>query len=196
MATTLGADGITYNDGSIQSHIEGIVKIGITSSSTVNHSSGNGFGPQWQYVGGTEISMGVPAKANNWYRIRWQTICDDQGGGAQGTGAAVYRWTPSAGWQRQADMGHHATLENNTGDLYWMCRGDYTIPVHPQYPTQEHRFRIYHANWNGPARINCGIGRDQRRDGWNNNILEIYEMDTSVMNTISAATPEGNLTRY
>jgi len=196
MPASLTSTGVTYGDGSQQRHIEGIVKIGITSSDAVNFSSGSGFGPQWQYVGNTEISMGVPAKANNWYRVRWQTICDDQGGGAQGTGAAVYRWTPSSGWNRMADMGHHATLENDTGDLYWMCKGDYIIPVHPTFPSEEHRFRIYHANWSGPTRINCSIGRDQRRNGWNNNILEIFEMDTSVMNTISAATPAGNLTRY
>ncbi len=64
--------------------------------------------------------MGVPAKASNWYQVRYQTIVDDQGGGAQGTGAALYRWTPSSGWGRVADQGHHATLENNVGDFYWM----------------------------------------------------------------------------
>lgn len=196
MSTTLGPNGITYGDGSTQKHIEGIVKIGITSSDSVNFSAGSGFGPQWQYVGNTEISMGVPAKANNWYRIRWQTICDDQGGGSQGTGAAVYRWTPSSGWSRMADMGHHATLEDNVGDLYWMCKGDYVIPVHPSFPNEEHRFRIYHANWSGPTRINCSIGGDLRRNGWNNNIFEIFEMDTSVMNTLSASNPAGSLTRY
>jgi hypothetical protein len=189
MPTTLTATGITHDNGQTQTHIEGIVKVCVTSSDGVNHSSGSGFGNQWQYVSNTEINMGVPAKANNWYRIRWQTICDDQGGGAQGTGAAIYRWTPSAGWNRVMDQGHHATLENDTGDLYWMCRVDYLIPVHPSFPTQEHRFRIYHANWNGPARINCAIGDDLRRNGWNNNILEIFELDTSVVNS-------GNLTRY
>ena len=189
MATTLSSTGITYSSGQVQTHMEGIVKICVTSSDAVNHSSGSGFGNQWQYVNNTEINMGVPQKPNNWYRVRWQTICDDQGGGAQGTGAALYRWTTTSGWNRVLDQGHHATLENDTGDLYWMCRCDYLVPVHSSYPTEEHRFRIYHANWNGPARINCGIGDDFRNAGWNNNILEIFELDTSVINS-------GNLTRY
>jgi hypothetical protein len=189
MPTTLTATGITYDNGQRQTHIEGIVKICVTSSDAVNFNAGNGYASGPQFVSGTEINMGVPAKANNWYRIRWQTIADDQGGGAQGTGAAIYRWTSSSGWVRVMDQGHHATLENNTGDLYWMCRVDYLVPVHPSFPTQEHRFRIYHTNWNGPARINCSIGGELRRNGWNNNIFEIFELDTSVVNS-------GNLTRY
>lgn len=189
MATTLGPNGITYPSGGTQGTFEGIVKVAFTSSDAVNHSSGSGFGNQWQYVNNTEINMGVPENANNWYRIRWQTICDDQGGGGQGTGAALYRWTPSSGWNRLADQGHHSAMENDVGDLYWMCRCDYLIPVHPSHPTEEHRFRIYHANWSGPCRINCAIGGDLRRNGWNNNILEVWEMSTGAIHS-------GLLTRY
>ena len=185
MATSINGSGLVNADGQTQQNYEGIVKVGFTSSGSRDFSAGSGFGPQWQYSG-AEVQMGTPASANNWYRIRYQTICDDQGGGAQGTGAAIYRWTPSTGWVRVMDQGHHAAMENNTGDLYWMCNVDYLIPA---TGVQEHRFRIYHANWNGPCRVNAGIGRQTRNGNWENNILEVWEIDQNVMNS-------GNLTRY
>ena len=188
MATSLTGTGLTNADGFTQPSIEGIVKVGFTSSQSRDFVAGNGFGPQWQYSG-SEVDMGVPASGNNWYRIRYQTICDDQGGGAQGTGAAIYRWTPTSGWNRVMDQGHHATLENDTADLYWMCNVDYFVPVHPTYPGEQHKFRIYHANWNGPARVHAGIGRQTRNGNWENNILEIWEIDQYVVNS-------GNFTRY
>lgn len=188
MPTSLTGSGVRHDNGVTQTSIEGIVRIGIDSSQSTNFSAGSGFGPQWQYSG-SEVNMGVPQNRRNWYRIRYQTICDDQGGGAQGTGAAIYRWTPSSGWNRVMDQGHHATLENDTGDLYWMDRVDYLIPVHPTFFNEEHRFRIYHANWNGPARVHCSIGGDLRRNGWNNNILEVFEIDRLAINS-------GTLTRY
>ena len=189
MAVTLGPNGILLpGDSNPQRQPEGIVKIGITSSPYNDYSAGNGFGPQWQYSG-AEVTMGVPAKASNWYQVRYQTICDDQGGGAQGTGAALYRWTPSSGWGRVADQGHHATLENNIGDFYWMDNYYNLCPVHPSYPNEEHRFRIYHANWAGPARVNCRIGNMTRNGGWENNFLEIFEIDSGCVDS-------GNLSRY
>ena len=189
MAVTLGPNGVSFPGSSNpQTNLEGIVKVGITSSGSRDFSAGSGFGPQWQYSG-AEISMGVPQKSSNWYQVRYQTICDDQGGGAQGTGAALYRWTPSAGWGRVADQGHHATLENNVGDFYWMCNYYNLCPVHPSYPNEEHRFRIYHANWSGPARVNAGIGRQVRNGGWENNFFEIFEID-------SGSVDSGLLTRY
>ena len=60
---------------------------------------------------------------------------------------------------------------------------------HPSYPNQEHRFRIYHANWSGPARVNAGIGRQVRNGGWENNFFEIFEID-------SGSVDSGLLTRY
>jgi len=188
MPTTLTSTGIINADTIAQNSIEGFVKVGFTSSQNTSFSAGSGFGPQWQYAG-SQVDMGVPANANNWYRIRYQTICDDQGGGAQGTGAAIYRWTPTSGWNRVMDQGHHATLENDTADLYWMCNVDYFVPVHPTYPGEQHKFRIYHANWNGPARVHAGIGRQTRNGNWENNILEIWEIDQYVVNS-------GNFTRY
>jgi hypothetical protein len=38
-------------------------------------------------------------------------------------------------------------------------------------------------------RINCSIGADLRRNGWNNNMFEIYEIDGDLINT-------GNLSRF
>ena len=91
MAVTLGPNGILLpGDSNYQKTAEGIVKVGLTTSTSNDFSAGSGFGPQWQYAG-AEVSMGVPLKASNWYQVRYQTICDDQGGGAQGTGAALYR---------------------------------------------------------------------------------------------------------
>jgi hypothetical protein len=189
MPTILGPNGITFSDAKQQTHIEGIVKIGVTSASAQNFNAGTGFGAGWQFVTGAEINMGVPEKPNNWYRIRWQTIADEQGAVAAGTGAAIYRFTPSSGWVRVMDQGHHATLENDVGDLYWMSRVDYLIPVHPSFPTQSHSFRIYHANWNSNCRINCTVNDNLLRNGWNNNLFEVFELDTSVVNS-------GNLTRF
>jgi hypothetical protein len=70
-----------------------------------------------------------------------------------------------------------------------MCNVDYLVPVHPSFPTQPHTFRIYHANWNGPTRVHAGIGRQTRNGNWENNILEVWEIDHRVMNS-------GNLGRY
>lgn len=187
MAITVTGNGINFPSGVSQNYVPGIVKISFTSSSGVNHNSGSGFGNQWQFPANLEVTMGVPEKASNWYKVTWWTICDDQGGGAQGTGAALYRWTPSTGWNRILDQGHHATLENNVGDLYWGCICHYWAPAINN--TEEHRFRIYHANWSGPTRINCSIDTDLRRNGWNNNQLEVWEMDTASINP-------NNLTRY
>ncbi|ATV46329.1 hypothetical protein [Lake Baikal phage Baikal-20-5m-C28] len=185
MATTINSNSVILPT-STQYSIEGIVKIGITSSSTNDFTQPiNVYG----YVPGTEISMGVPGKANNWYRVRWQTVLDDNGGGAQGSGAALYRYTPSSGWVNVQAQGMHACMENDISDIYMQQRCDYLCPVHPTYPTEAHSFRIYTMSWNIAPRINCSIDKDLRRNGWQNNILEIYEMDTAVIHS-------GNLTRY
>ena len=187
MPITITGNGIQYPDGISQNYVPGIVKVAFTSSNGVNHNSGSGLGCGWQLPSGLEINMGVPEKASNWYKVTWWTVADDQGGGAQGTGASLYRWTPSTGWNRILDQGHHATLENDVGDLYWGVICHYWAPAINN--TEQHAFRIYHSNWNGPTRINCSVDTDLRRDGWNNNQLEIWEMDTAAINP-------NNLTRY
>ena len=70
-----------------------------------------------------------------------------------------------------------------------MCIRDSLCPVHPSYPTQEHRFRIYHSNWSGPTRVNCRIGGMTRNGNWENNFLEIFEIDSGCIDS-------GALTRY
>lgn len=187
MATSLTSSGIVLPNNQTQTSIEGIVKIGIASSSQIDFYAGIGGG-SWDYVTGTQIDMGVPQKANNWYRARWQTVCDDNGSVASGNGAALFRYTPSSGWTRMQDQGHHANLENDTADHYYMQRCEYLCSVHPSYPNEPHSFRIYCRSWNGSTRINCGISRDYLRNGWNNNIFEVFEIDVSVVNS-------GNLTR-
>lgn len=189
MAVTLGPNGVTFpGDTNPQTNLEGIVKIGFSTSGSRDFNAGNGFGPQWQYSG-NEVQMGIPQKSTNWYLVRYQTICDDQGSPGQGTGAALYRWTPSSGWGRVADQGHHAAMENSAPDLYWMDNSLMLCPVHPTYPSEPHAFRIYHANWNGPCRVNCGIDVQVRNGNWENNFFEVFEMDSGAMDS-------GTLTRY
>ena len=63
----------------------------------------------------------------------------------------------------------------------------YVLFIHP---TQlKHRFRIYHANWAGPTRVNCRIGGMTRYGNWENNFLEIFEID-------SGCVESGSLSRY
>ena len=49
--------------------------------------------------------------------------------------------------------------------IFTGCNYYNLCPVHPSHPNEEHRFRIYHANWSGPARVNAGIGRQVRNGG-------------------------------
>ena len=190
MAVTLGPNGIIFpSSANPQRNLEGIVKVGITTSPTRDFVAGAGFTPnQWQYSG-AEIAMGVPQKPTNWYQVRYQTICDEQGTTRSGTGAALYRHTPSQGWERVADQGHHANLEDDVGDMYYMCNYYNLCPVNPSYPSEAHTFRIYHANWVGNTRVNCGVGRQTRNGGFENNFFEIFEID-------SGSTDSGLLTRY
>ena len=52
MAVTLGPNGVSFpGSGNPQTNLEGIVKVGITSSGSRDFSAGSGFGPQWQYSG-------------------------------------------------------------------------------------------------------------------------------------------------
>lgn len=175
MATSLTSGGVVYNSGVTQEGTRAVVKQRMASGSTVNQGLPNN---NWDFISGTEINMGVPQKSTNWYRCEYYTDIDDQGSGNGGAGFALYRWTPSSGWNRILDAGWHANYDNNAGDFYTSVRTLYYAPVHPSYPTQEHRFRIYGRRHPDVAmRANCSIGADLRQAGWVNNLFEVWEMD-------------------
>ena len=199
MATKLTGTGIQYGNvpydqystgatTKIQTDANVIVQMKFGSGSTVNQYTGTPNGTSG-IVNGSEVDMGVPQKATNWYRLFWQTVTDDTDGSISGIGIRVERWTPSSGWETKLAQGSHASYDNNYSDWYRQNQGIFWVPTHPSYQTQEHRFRIYHANWSGPCRVNSGIGRQTRNGNWENNIFEVWEIDHNVMNS-------GNLGRY
>lgn len=187
MATSLTGTGVTYNSGLVQTRNRAVVKhrmCGATTLDQVIPSTG------WDHVTGAEINMGVPAKSTNWYRIEWYSDTDDWGATNGGVGFALYRNTPTSGWERILDSGWHANYDNNNGDFYTTVRTLYYAPVHSTYPTEVHSFRIYCRRHPDVAmRINCGIGADLRQNGWVNNMMECWELDSDLAQT-------NNLTRY
>lgn len=187
MATSMRGDGVRYSSNTVQEGTRAVVKHRMVGSTSVDQTLPSG---NWAHVSGVEINMGVPQKSTNWYRCEWYTDTDDQGNNNGGSGYALYRHTPSSGWQRILDSGWHANYENNAGDFYTTVRTLYYAPVHPSYPTQNHSFRIYgrrHPSVN--IRCNCSIGADLRRQNWNNALFEVWELDGDIATT-------ANLTRY
>ena len=195
MATELNANGISfggpiYNQqgsdtaaNTYQRSATAVVKIGFGSASSVDQGVGGGDGNNG-YIDGTEVNMGVPAAADNLYRIWYQTVTDDWDGNISGVGIRMFRHTPSAGWQELLSQGSHASYDNNMGDWYRTNNGIFWIPVHPSYPTEAHSFRLYwHKHDSGNQRINCSIGGDQRRNGWQNNTFEVWEINRDVVHT-------------
>jgi hypothetical protein len=181
MATSLTANGVTYSSGAQQANTRAIVKHRMSGCSTVNQGLPNG---NWDYINGTEIDMGVPQKSTNWYRCEFYTDTDDWGGSNGGSGYALYRWTPSSGWDRILDSGWHANYDNNAGDFYTSVRTLFYAPVHQSYPTQQHVFRIYGRRHPDVAmRCNCSIGADLRQAGWENGMFEVMEMDGDIATT-------------
>jgi hypothetical protein len=166
-----GASSTTQTDANV------IVKVRFGSGSTTNQYTGNPDGSSG-IINGSEVNMGVPQKTNNWYRIFYQSVTDDTDGSISGIGWGVQRWTPSSGWQDLLRQGSHSSYDNNYGDWYRQNQGIFWVPTHPSYPTQEHRFRL---SWikhnNGNMRFNSSIGNDLRRNGWNNNQFEVWEVD-------------------
>jgi len=193
MATTMGGDYIQYPDGSQQKTKKQIVKSRYNSSPTTNVNLA---------VWGTEttvpdcqIDMGVPEKSNNWYRVEYYNTTDDwPGNGYGGSGMAIYRNTPSAGWERCYAQGQHAAYDNDSGDYYTTTMGLWYVPVHPTYPNEPHTFELRGTRHpgggpSGNIRINCTIGADNRIGGWQNNMLSVHEIDGDmVVNT--------NITRF
>ena len=195
MATELNANGISfggpiYNQqgsdtaaNTYQRSATAVVKIGFGSASSVDQGVGGGDGNNG-YIDGTEVNMGVPAAADNLYRIWYQTVTDDWDGNISGVGIRMFRHTPSAGWQELLAQGSHASYDNNMNDWYRTNNGIFWIPVHPSYPTEAHSFRLYwHKHDSGNQRINCSIGGDQRRNGWQNNTFEVWEINRDVVHT-------------
>lgn len=172
-----------------QTRCSPVIKIRSTSASTINQTTG---GASHTFVNGTEIDMGVPTKSTNWYRCCYQTIVDDLDGNYGGIGFSIWRYTPSSGWNRVLDMGRHASYDANMGDWYRNPMIFGYVPVHQSFPTQQHVFRIYVTNYYGTSnvRINCGIGNDLLRNGWINNIFEVWEVDGDGIHT------SGTMTRY
>jgi len=187
MATSLTGTGVTYNSGLVQTRNRAVVKHRIAGATTTDQVIQSG---DWDYVTGAEINMGVPKQSTNWYRIEWYCDSDDWGGTNGGVGYALYRNTPSAGWVRILDSGWHANYDNNDGDFYTSTRTTYYAPVHQTYPGEVHTFRIYARRHPDCAwRINCSIGADLRAAGWQNNLMECWELDSDQAQTT-------NLTRY
>lgn len=166
-----GATSMTQTDSPV------IVKVRFGSGSSVDQYTGTPNGNSG-IVNGSQVDMGVPQKSSNWYRVFWQTVTDDTNGNISGVGIRVFRWTPSSGWNDMLSQGSHASYDNNYGDWYRQNQGIFWIPVHPSYPTEQHQFRLgYHKHNNGQMRFNASIGNDLRRNGWNNNQYEIWEVD-------------------
>jgi hypothetical protein len=180
MATTANGTSVVLPNGT-QKNIEGIVKIGLGSCDTQYSQGGGGV---WTFMNGTEISMGVPGKSSNWYRIRWVDSINLSGAG--GGGSALYRYTPSSGWVRVLDQGQHATMANGGySDLYQVARADWWCPVHSSYPTESHSFRIYMQGWNAGSRVGqINIGRQINNGGqYGCNFVEVHELDVSTVNS-------------
>ena len=201
MSTTLRADGVAFGgpiynqqgtDTAANTYSRNapvIVKIGFGSASTLDQNVGGGHHNNG-FVDGTEVNMGVPSAADNLYRLWFQTISDDHGSGVSGVGFRIFRHTPSAGWQELLAQGSHASYDNNMSDWYRANNMIAWIPVHPSYPTEAHSFRIYwRKHDSGDQRINCGIGGDQRRNGWINNSFEIWEVNRDVVYTTGNFNP-------
>jgi hypothetical protein len=187
MPTSLTNTGVVYTSGIEQLATRAVIKHRMVGATTVNQGLPSGG---WDHITGVEIDMGVPQKSTNWYRCEWYTDTDDWGPSNGGSGYALYRWTPSSGWNRILDSGWHANYDNNNGDFYTTVRTLYFAPVHQSHPGEPHAFRIYgRRHPDVDMRCNSSIGADLRQQNWNNALFEVWEMDGDI-----ATTP--NLTRY
>ena len=78
-------DNVPYNQYSTaattttQTNSNVVVKVRFGSGSTVNQTTGTPDGSSG-IIDGTTVDMGTPQKANNWYRIYYQTVTDDNDG--------------------------------------------------------------------------------------------------------------------
>ena len=201
MATELRADGIHFggpvynqngnetNDNTYQGRAAAVVKVGFGSCSTVNQSASGGSGTEG-YVDGSEINMGVPKASNNLYRVWYQSVSDDNDGSISGIGFQIWRYTSSSGWNKLLAQGSHSSYDNNMSDWYRTNNGIFWVQVHPSYPNEEHYFRLYWNKHNvGQVRFNSSIGGDQRRNGWQNNTFEVWEINRQIVTTTGNYNP-------
>ncbi len=201
MATSITGTGVRYDQVTFdqysegvtsvtQTNTNGIIKMVFGSATTVDQSTSGGSGTNG-LVNGTECNMGVPTKSTNWYRVYFQTCSDDTDGNISGNGFKLQRYTPSSGWNDILRQGEHSSYDNNYGDWYRTNHVIFWAPVHQSFPNETHYFRIgWHKHDSGSIRINSSIGNDLRRNGWNNNAFEVWEVDSSIIYTT------GNLSRY
>ena len=162
-----------------------IVKHKFCSATTVDQTEDSGSGTV--FINGAEIDMGIPAKANNWFRIYFQSIIDDyESPNTGGIGYHVYRKLGSGSFTEILGQGNHAHYTSDGSDEY--SNADILCYIGAANATDNHTFRIYvNVNSSYNYRLNSSIGEDNRNGGWQNNILEITEYDGDLVGN-------GNLT--
>tara|TARA_Y100000817_G_C16806154_1_gene522023 strand:- start:170 stop:865 length:696 start_codon:yes stop_codon:yes gene_type:complete len=168
---------------------QNVVKIWAHGGTTVNQTISSRRGTSTSnmtYINGTEVDCGTPQGSNNWHRVYWWTVTDDSGGPSNpdGFGFGLYRNVNNGGWSRILDMGSHSHYVNGLSDWYEIGTFFAYVPVVNN--TQNHKYRIYMDRHNDVNyRVNCGIGDDYRRNGWNNAVMEVWEIDNSNFSTNS-----------
>ena len=186
---TYNQNGQETNDNTYQGRAAAVVKVGFGSCSTVNQSASGGSGTEG-YVDGSEINMGVPKASNNLYRVWYQSVSDDNDGSISGIGFQIWRYTSSSGWNKLLAQGSHSSYDNNMSDWYRTNNGIFWVQVHPSYPNEAHYFRLYWNKHNvGQVRFNSSIGGDQRRNGWQNNTFEVWEINRQIVTTTGNYNP-------
>ncbi|AOO14242.1 hypothetical protein Sn110110_048 [Cyanophage S-RIM14] len=172
---------------------QNIVKVWANGGTTVDQvcSSRRGSSTSnMMFINGTEIDCGIPENASNWHRVYWSSVVDDSGGPSNpdGFGFGLFRNVNNGGWTRILDMGSHSNYVNGLGDWYEV--GSFFAYVPVVNNTQNHKYRMYMDRHNDVNyRVNCGIGDDYKRNGWNNSCIEVWEISTTNFTTY-------NLTRY
>ena len=186
---TYNQNGNETNDNTYQGRAAAVVKVGFGSCSTVNQTASGGSGSEG-YVDGSEINMGVPKASNNLYRVWYQSVSDDNDGNISGVGFQIWRYTSSSGWNKLLAQGSHSSYDNNMSDWYRTNNGIFWVQVHPSYPSEAHYFRLYWNKHNvGQVRFNSSIGGDQRRNGWQNNTFEVWEINRQIVTTTGNYNP-------
>ena len=186
---TYNQNGNETNDNTYQGRAAAVVKVGFGSGSTLDQSVSGGSGAEG-FIDGTEINMGVPKASNNLYRVWYQSVSDDNDGSISGIGFQIWRYTSSSGWNKLLAQGSHSSYDNNMSDWYRTNNGIFWVQVHPSYPNEAHYFRLYWNKHNvGQVRFNSSIGGDQRRNGWQNNTFEVWEINRQIVTTTGNYNP-------